>query len=81
MIVNAVKRITVGAEKLDPLPGIYKGIIYSALSNAGIIYIGDATDQDFPLEVGNALDLSGQAIAEIYVRGTAADQLVILGIG
>lgn len=81
MLVNEVKTITVAAEKVTPIPGINKAVVCAALTNAGVIYIGDETAQDFPLEIGNALDLPGEVVMEMYVRGTAGDKLVILGFG
>lgn len=81
MIVNSVVTITAAAQKMTPINGIYKTVIAAAIGNAGIIYVGDSSAQDFPLEEGNALDLPVNAFNQLYVRGTDNDELVILGIG
>ncbi len=80
-IKNAVHTVTVVGEKITPIPDIYKGTICADLSNTGIVYIGDEIAQDFPIEQGNALDLTGEVIMQMYVRGDAGDKLIILGTG
>lgn len=53
--------------------------IYANAENAGTIYLGDADGQTYPIEPGGRFSLDSVEPAKIYIKGTVADTLTVIG--
>ena len=55
-------------------------IIFAKTTNSGVVNVGNATDQTFPVAAGGSLSFEEVDPSEIYIKGTADDVVEILGI-
>ncbi len=69
-IVNEVKQAELIPARVSTTPGIYKVTLSAQLNSAQLILVGNGTDQNTELDAGDSMDVPGDAIADVYLRGT-----------
>lgn len=68
-IFDEVKQAELVGSKVSLTGGAYAVILSALLSNAQTIYIGNGTAQSTELESGDAIDVPGDSLSAVYVRG------------
>ncbi len=56
--------------KVSTTGGTYSVTLSALLDNANTIHVGNGTNQRTPLDAGDAMDVPGDALGDIYLRGT-----------
>lgn len=72
-IVNEVKQAELIAARVSITAGIYSVTLSAQLNNNQLILVGNGTDQDTELDAGDSMDVPGDAIADVYLKGTPTD--------
>lgn len=69
-IVNEVKQAELIAARISVTSGLYKVTLSAKHDNASMVYVGNGTGQDTHLEDGDVMNVPGDALADVYLRGT-----------
>lgn len=69
-IINEVKQAELIKDKVSTTGGMYSVTLSAKHDNSAMVRVGNGSNQDTELEGGDAMDVPGDALGDVYVRGT-----------
>jgi hypothetical protein len=69
-MVNEVTQAELIASKISTTPGTYSVTVSAKLDNNQLVKMGNSSGQDTELDAGDSIDVPGDALGDIYVKGT-----------
>ncbi len=72
-IVDEIKQAELIPARVSETSGTYRVTLSSQLNNSQLILIGDENGQHSELDAGDSIDVPGDALPDVYLKGTPTD--------